>query len=108
MATVQPSAFGELLKRYRVAAGLSQEALAERAGLSARAISDLERGARRVPRHETVDQLATALALLPAARTRLEAAVVRWRAPAPLPEQPADRPGCWLPVPLTSLLGRDH
>ena len=36
MATVQPSAFGELLKRYRVAAGLSQEALAEQARLHAR------------------------------------------------------------------------
>jgi transcriptional regulator with XRE-family HTH domain len=36
MATVQPSAFGALLKRYRVAAGLSQEALAEHARLHAR------------------------------------------------------------------------
>jgi transcriptional regulator with XRE-family HTH domain len=36
MATVQPSAFGDLLKRYRVAAGLSQEALAEQARLHAR------------------------------------------------------------------------
>ena len=35
MATVQPAAFGELLKRYRVAAGLSQEALAEQARLLA-------------------------------------------------------------------------
>jgi transcriptional regulator with XRE-family HTH domain len=38
------SRFGTLLKRYRQAAGLSQEALAARADLSARAISDLERG----------------------------------------------------------------
>jgi transcriptional regulator with XRE-family HTH domain len=36
MATVQPSAFGALLKRYRVAGGLSQEALAEHARLHAR------------------------------------------------------------------------
>ena len=36
-----------LLLRYRMAAGLSQEDLAERAGLSRRGISDLERGARR-------------------------------------------------------------
>jgi transcriptional regulator with XRE-family HTH domain len=36
MATVQPSAYGELLKRYRVAAGLSQEALVEHARLYAR------------------------------------------------------------------------
>lgn len=32
-----------LLQQYRQAAGLSQEELAERAGLSARGISDLER-----------------------------------------------------------------
>ena len=38
---------GEVLRRFRVAASLSQEALAERAGLSARGISDLERAARR-------------------------------------------------------------
>ncbi len=36
--------FGELLRRSRVATGLTQEELAERAGLSARGISDLERG----------------------------------------------------------------
>jgi transcriptional regulator with XRE-family HTH domain len=39
-------AFGALLRRYREEAGLTQEALAERAGLSARGISDLERGIR--------------------------------------------------------------
>jgi transcriptional regulator with XRE-family HTH domain len=36
--------FGSLLKEYRVAQRLSQEALAERAGLSREAISLLERG----------------------------------------------------------------
>ncbi len=46
MATDGPLPFGDLLRRLRLAAGLSQEALAERAGLSARGISDLERGAR--------------------------------------------------------------
>jgi transcriptional regulator with XRE-family HTH domain len=38
-----------LLRQYRVAAALSQEALAERAGLSARTISDLERGVKTSP-----------------------------------------------------------
>lgn len=42
--------FATLLKHYRQAAGLSQEALAARAQLSARAISDLERGINRTPR----------------------------------------------------------
>jgi transcriptional regulator with XRE-family HTH domain len=41
------ASFGALLKRHRVAAGLSQESLAERARLSARAISAYERGLRR-------------------------------------------------------------
>ncbi len=39
-----PSAkFGDLLRRFRLAAGLTQEELAERAQISPRAISDLER-----------------------------------------------------------------
>ena len=61
---LNPSAsFGDLLKRFRLAAGLSQEALAERAGLSPRGVSDLERGARTNPRPGTVRLLADALAL---------------------------------------------
>ena len=40
------STFGESLRTLRTAAALSQGALAARAGLSLRAISDLERGVR--------------------------------------------------------------
>jgi transcriptional regulator with XRE-family HTH domain len=54
---------GQLIRRYRVAAALSQEELAERSGVSARAVSDLERGLRTAPRLETVRMLADALAL---------------------------------------------
>jgi transcriptional regulator with XRE-family HTH domain len=36
-----PAQFSALLQRYRLAAGLSQEELAKRAGLSRRGISDL-------------------------------------------------------------------
>jgi transcriptional regulator with XRE-family HTH domain len=57
------SSFGALLKRYRQAAGLSQEALAARADLSARAISDLERGINRSPRSDTLQLLMGALSL---------------------------------------------
>jgi predicted ATPase/class 3 adenylate cyclase/transcriptional regulator with XRE-family HTH domain len=55
--------FGALLRRLRQAAGLTQEELAERAGLSRRGINDLERGARLLPRKDTVTLLADALRL---------------------------------------------
>jgi len=67
-------AFGALLKRYRLAAGLTQEALAARAGLSARAVSDLERDPGRLPRLDSVALLADALALADAERRALHAA----------------------------------
>lgn len=68
------TSFGELLRRYRAALGLSQEALAERARMSARAISDLERGVHRLPYKDTIAQLASALELESSERARLEAA----------------------------------
>ncbi|HEU0113266.1 MAG TPA: helix-turn-helix domain-containing protein, partial [Thermomicrobiales bacterium] len=74
MTTNGPSEFGEWLRRCRVAAALSQEALAERSGLSARAISDLERGRRRAPWLETVRLLADALGLGATDRAALLAA----------------------------------
>jgi predicted ATPase/class 3 adenylate cyclase len=66
--------FGELLRRARQAAGLTQEELAERAGLSRRGIADLESGARQRPRKDTVALLATALGLSEAERVRFAAA----------------------------------
>ncbi len=73
MATAQPLTFGHLLKRYRLAAGLTQEELAARAGLGVRSISDLERGVRRTPYRDTVALLAEALGLSAAVRTAFEA-----------------------------------
>ena len=64
-----------LLRRYRLAAGLTQEALAERAGLSARAISDLERGLRQTPQRQTLTLLTQALRLTGDDLATLEAAV---------------------------------
>ena len=55
--------FGTLLRRYRTAAGLTQEALAARAELSARTIADLERGINLAPRHDTFELLMSALEL---------------------------------------------
>src|SRR5215472_1704138 len=56
-------AFGTLLRRFRRAAGLSQEELAALAGLSTHAVGDLERGYRFRPRQETVTLLREALRL---------------------------------------------
>ncbi|GAA3107163.1 transcriptional regulator with XRE-family HTH domain/tetratricopeptide (TPR) repeat protein [Kribbella aluminosa] len=55
----------ELLRTFRARAGLTQAALAERAGLSEQAISVLERGTRSRPRADTVRALTQALALTP-------------------------------------------
>jgi transcriptional regulator with XRE-family HTH domain/tetratricopeptide (TPR) repeat protein len=64
-------AFGQLLRRYRLAAGLTQEELGELAGLSARAVADMERGRTGRPRRRSVDALAEALALAFPQRTLL-------------------------------------
>jgi class 3 adenylate cyclase/tetratricopeptide (TPR) repeat protein/DNA-binding XRE family transcriptional regulator len=61
--TDEPRSFGELLRHYRLAAGLTQEALAEKAGLSVRGLSDLERGLRQSPHPDTVRRLGDALGL---------------------------------------------
>src|SRR5690349_3504413 len=62
-ATSVREPFGQVLCRFRLAAGLSQEGLADRAGLSAHGISDLERGARTRPYAGTLQRLAEALEL---------------------------------------------
>ncbi len=63
MPGVSTSHFGALLKQYRRAANLTQEALAEQAGISARSVSDLERGLSRAPHPDTIAFLAQALGL---------------------------------------------
>ena len=73
-ATHEAESFGQVLRRYRVAAGLSQEALAERAGLSLRGVSDLERGLSRAPRLHTLGRLMDALGLEGSARQTLASA----------------------------------
>ncbi len=75
MIAASAQSFGVLLKRYRMAAGLTHAELAERAGLSVRAISDLERGVNRKPRKDTVRMLVTALGLSPDDRAALEASI---------------------------------
>jgi non-specific serine/threonine protein kinase len=87
--------FAELLRQHRLDLGLTQEGLAERAGLSARGVQDLERGLNLAPRASTLRLLVRALglngseaaALLRAAKHRdtLPAAEVRDRHNLPLP-----------------------
>jgi predicted ATPase/transcriptional regulator with XRE-family HTH domain len=66
--------FADLLRQHRIASALSQEALAERAGISARAVSDLERGVKQRPHLETVRMLADALGLTGTERATLAVA----------------------------------
>ncbi|MGB6577366.1 MAG: helix-turn-helix domain-containing protein, partial [Streptosporangiaceae bacterium] len=61
--TGHAGAFGERLRACRAAAWLSQEELAERSGLSVRAIGDIERGRTRWPYRDSVQRLANALGL---------------------------------------------
>jgi predicted ATPase/DNA-binding XRE family transcriptional regulator len=60
---VETPTVADLLRKYRSEARLSQEALAERAGLSTRTISDIENGVARWPRAITLSLLSEALRL---------------------------------------------
>lgn len=71
--------FAQLLRQHRVAAKLSQEDLAQRARVSAKAVGALERGERRAPYRETVALLAGALDLSADQRRLLEDAAARAR-----------------------------
>jgi len=102
MAAVPSPTFGTLLRRCRLAAGLTQEELAAEAGLSPRGIADLERGARTQPRKETIHLLTEALHLSPQERAQLEAAA-HARATPSAPATPTrllPRSGLTLAVPL--------
>src|SRR5437588_9052016 len=74
MTTGDPLPFGMLLRQWRRAASLTQEELAERAGMSVETISALERGLSRSPYRATITALADALGLDREGRARLLAA----------------------------------
>jgi transcriptional regulator with XRE-family HTH domain len=73
--------FAALLRQLRAEARLTQEELAQAAGLSPRSVSDLERGINRTARKDTAALLAGALGLAGSAR-ELFVAVGRGRVPA--------------------------
>jgi len=107
-----PLAFDSLLRHARRAAGLTQEQLAERAGLSARVISDIERGVIRTPRTDTLELLTVALGLSDAEQAHWERTRRRLTKRAPrnanslvhlLPDDLSN-----LPKPLTPLVGRQN
>ncbi len=90
--------FDRTLVRLRRAAGLTQEQLAQRCGLSTRGVGNLERGQRH-PRRVTVQLLADGLALPEDSRAELLAAARRGR------RQPPDHP-VPPPRPAPDLIGR--
>ena len=99
------AAFGEQLRRYRLSERLTQAALAEKAGLSERAVSDLERGLK-LPQRATIQLLIEALDLSAErateferlARTRSPSAAAAWSEP--------DKHN--LPAALTTFVGRSE
>ena len=99
------TAFGARLRGLREAAGLTQEELAARAGLTAHAVGVLERGERKRPYPHTVRSLADALGLSDVERASLLAAVPKREQAAPTAPVTVPQPS--LPVPPTPLVGRE-
>ncbi len=96
------SVLGALLRGHRGAARLTQEELAERAGVSARTISDIERGVRSRAYSDTAARLSVALGLMKTDRATF-LAIARGRDSA-LETAAAPR----VRRPLTPLVGRER
>ena len=113
-ATTPVPSFGALLRDGRLARGLTQEALAERAGVSPRAVQALERGETR-PQRETAARLAAALELrgdqltafhVAAQPTPRQHATAGRLAAGDIPDGGDRRHN--LPAALTSFIGRER
>jgi transcriptional regulator with XRE-family HTH domain len=94
--------FGARLRHLRRTAELTQEALAEKSGLSSQAIGALERGDRRYPHRDTLDRLADALGLAGDDRAEFAAAAARPGSPARTEAVPRELPGG-----IAAFTGRD-
>jgi transcriptional regulator with XRE-family HTH domain len=116
MAEQATSELAGLLRQLRAGAQLTQRELAKAAGVSPRAVSDLERGVNRTARQDTAVRLAGALGLaeparsvfVAAARGRIWAGQVlaaRSRQAPGEPPAPAGGLHGFVP-PLTSFVGR--
>ncbi|GGM62951.1 BTAD domain-containing putative transcriptional regulator [Dactylosporangium sucinum] len=73
----QVAPLGALIERFRRRAGLTQESLAARSGMSVRALRDIERDRVRHPHAASLERLAAALGLSPAERAELLAVLDR-------------------------------
>ena len=90
--------FGQLLRHHRLRAGLSQERLAELAGLSVNQISDMERDRRARPHPDTLRRLVAVFGL----GDREREAFITLARPGRQPQlPPATAP---MPVSLTSFI----
>ncbi|MBD0669348.1 multiprotein-bridging factor 1 family protein, partial [Streptomyces sp. CBMA156] len=94
--TPRADSFGGLLRGLRTRARLSQEQLAHAAGVSVRALADMERGRTRGPQRRTVQALARALDLGSGDTEALEGAASPGR---PRPRPVATVPAGTLPLP---------
>ena len=111
--------FGELLRRFRVAASLTQEALAGRCRISPATVAAIEQGRRKAPRLSTVRLIAEALELS-TADLELLARAADDGGTDPVPGGPAGPDGdglaaglvaglvAGLPAARTSFIGRDR
>ena len=112
--SVGASGFGELLRSLRLAAGLTQQALAVESGVARRTIQDLERDVGR-PQRVSVDRLVAVLRPTPAVQAALERATSaprrrthRRMAEAPTDGEATSAGHVRLPTPLTSFVGRER
>jgi predicted ATPase/DNA-binding XRE family transcriptional regulator len=107
--TAERAPFAERLRRLREDAGLTQEELASRAGLTAKAVSALERGERKRPYPHTVRSLADALGLAEEERASLLASVPRRGAEELVSDEGSNAAVAATPAaPLTPLVGRER
>jgi tetratricopeptide (TPR) repeat protein/DNA-binding XRE family transcriptional regulator len=104
--------FGTLLRAHRTRLPLTQEGLAERAGLSERTLRNLEGGRIRRPYPDTIRRLADALNLAGVERQEFEAAARQVTVgSSPAAGSRSDLPGpvpCQLPPDVADFTGRSE
>jgi predicted ATPase/transcriptional regulator with XRE-family HTH domain len=103
VGSAREGGLGSALRRLRRAAGMTQEELAERAGISARTVSDIERGLRSAVHGDTARRLSSALGLTGESRGTFDV-LARGRGVV----EPSAPPASGLPRVPTPLLGRSR